>query len=114
MSRLFLSQFYIARLLIQIGEDSCAEANRGYFFFKFQVLFYAVTHPPYLRVGKRLITAEQKASAIHAEIRQCSGGQGNGAFAAARFRVLDFRLVAVGVCNGSSDVDFHAVNINIL
>ena len=34
---------------------------------------------------------------------------------AARFSCrLISRLVAVGVCNGSSDVDFHAVNINIL
>ena len=33
MTRLFLSQFYVSRLLIQIGEDSCTEANRGYIFF---------------------------------------------------------------------------------
>ena len=111
MSGLRLCQLDVSRLLIQIGENSCAEANRGYVFFKFQVLFNAVTHLRHLCAGKRFVTAESKASFIHAEMRQRSGGQGNGAFTAARFRVLDLRLVALGVCNGLPDINLHALRV---
>ena len=33
MTRLFLSQFYIARLLIQVRKDGRAETEGGYIFF---------------------------------------------------------------------------------